>query len=224
MTPPPDDASAPSEPPAPAPTWRRVLREPGLWLLVIAALVAWPLGRYALRSSRPPLPILGTVPDFRFTDHLGRPAGSEQLRGHAWIAGFVFTRCPSTCPALTGRMRELAARIAPLGDSALLVSISVDPEHDTPEVLGRWAAEQGIQAPRWLALSGPLEATRHLVRQGFLLTLDDANAADPNALLHDTRLVLVDRKLGIRGFYDSTDPARVDQLVEDLSRVAEDDD
>lgn len=186
-------------------------------LVVLGAVLA---ARALLTPTLPPLPVLATLPEFRFTDHLGREAGSAQLQGHPWVAGFVFTRCPSTCPALTAHMRDVRDRLAPLGESAQLVSISVDPEHDTTEVLAQWAAKEGISAPAWLAIRGPVEETGRLVRGGFLLALDDTNRADPNALLHDTRLVLVDRRLRIRGFYDSNDPARIEQLIDDVGRLA----
>src|SRR6266516_4919599 len=79
----------------------------------------------------------GTVPSFQFVNQNGQPFGSAQLAGKIWIADFIYTTCPGPCPMISSRMNELQK---PLEKTDVhLVSFSVDPEKDTPDVLHRYA-------------------------------------------------------------------------------------
>jgi protein SCO1/2 len=157
-----------------------------------------------------PLPVLGTVPAFTLTDRSGAEIRSAQLAGGVWIADFIFTRCPDVCPALTARMATLQAA---LPDDVRLVSFSVDPTHDTPEVLRAYAARAGAR-DRWLFLTGARDAMATLLRDGFRVAYaDDGPPTAP--ITHSDRFVLVDRELRIRGYYHGDEP-------DDLARLADD--
>jgi protein SCO1/2 len=188
----------------------------GLLAASFAAVgVAFLRGRQA--ASRPAPPVLGELPDFRLTERRGGAVGRAELAGRPFVADFVFTRCQVYCPRLTARMKELSGR---LGD-ARRISISVDPRHDTPEVLTRYAERWGIAAdPDWLFLTGEESAVRDLVRAGFLLPVEDTpeNAAMP--ILHSNRFALVDRAGRLRGTYDAFEPDALDRLLADLRTVA----
>lgn len=171
------------------------------------------------RAPRAPTPdsrleILAKLPAFALTERSGAVVGPAELAGAPWVADFVFTRCRMSCPLLTGRMRELAARL-PEGSRARLVSISVDPEHDTPEVLRRYAAEQGADE-RWLFLTGPRAELRALVRDGFLLPVEDQPDNAEMPVLHSDRFVLVDAAGRIRGFYSPLESGELDRLLADI--------
>ena len=99
-----------------------------------------------MACRRPSLPVLGTVPPFALTERGGDAVRSEDLAGHVWVADFVFTRCPDFCPALTGRFARLQRELDVATDGIRLVSFSVDPTHDTPEVLQGYAA----RAKKWV--------------------------------------------------------------------------
>src|SRR5213592_2048856 len=95
----------------------------------------------------------GTVPSFQFTNQNGQPFGSAQLAGKIWIADFIYTTCPGPCPMISSRMSELQK---PLGKTDVhLVSFSVDPEKDTPDVLHRYAEKLQAAPGRWDFLTGP---------------------------------------------------------------------
>ena len=106
---------------------------------------------------------------------------------------------------------------------ARLVSVSVDPGYDTPEVLAEYASSYGITDERWLFLTGTREQILKLVTEGFLLGLDDSEHASEMSpaepILHSDRFVLVDGKGVIRGFYDPFDPAGLQNLLLDLKAV-----
>lgn len=177
-----------------------------------AAFLAATLG-----CQRPSLPVLGTVPVFALTERSGARLGSEQLAGHVWIADFVFTRCPDFCPALTARLARLQDRIPAGADPVRLVSITVDPAHDTPEVLRAYAAQAGARAG-WLFLTGPRDAIAALLRDGFKVAwADDGPPSAP--ITHSDRFVLVDRALQIRGYYHGTEEGDVARLARDATAL-----
>jgi protein SCO1/2 len=116
-------------------------------------------------------------------------------------------------------MKELAFRLGPEAE-VRLVSISVDPEHDRPDVLAAYAGKWQVpKRPEWLFLTGEKGAVRELVRTGFLLPVEDApeNVAMP--ILHSNRFVLVDARGRIRGYYDAFEPDALDRLAADLDAL-----
>jgi protein SCO1/2 len=196
---------------------------PWFWVVFLLLAFSWPFVRAVVMSDElpPPPPVLGHVPPFRLTDQHGRPFGDENLRGRAWVAGFMFTRCPSICPALTERMLGIHRRTKNLDESFLLVSFTVDPEHDTPEVLLEYAKQRQIRLSRWTFLTGPRDEIRRVVQEGMkVLVGDAAPGVAPESIAHGTHLVLVDQEMRIRGYYDSADPARIEELLEQIGLLA----
>jgi cytochrome oxidase Cu insertion factor (SCO1/SenC/PrrC family) len=158
--------------------------------------------------------VLSTLPEFSLLDQHGATVTSGALAGRPFVADFIFTRCPAACPRLTARMKELAGRL-PDDSPARLVSISVDPVFDRPEVLAAYAASREISAPRWLLLTGEREAIWDLVRKGFLLPIEEQN--DPaNPILHSNRFALVDAEGRLRGTYEAFEAGALELLLDDL--------
>lgn len=191
---------------------------------VLAIVIAW--GAYGLLRGRPVSgsapPVLGEVPAFRLTERSGAEITRESLLGKIWIADFVFTRCTGICPLLSGRMRELQASVAER-QGVELVSFSVDPEYDTTEVLDAYARKHGADPARWLFLTGDWEATRALIGEGFRLSVSKAAPGEAPAgelITHSDRMVLVDRRGRIRGYYHGTDDEGIELLLADLDRIS----
>ena len=202
-----------------APHPLRALRHPVLWTLVLASLIAaLPLARRALAPPAHPLPVLGTVPAFRFTDQQGAAFGPEMLAGQPWVADFIFTRCPTVCPLMTERLAALQPK---LGERVHLVSVSVDPDFDTPEQLRAFAAQHGAVSPRWHFLTGDSAAIQRAVTDGFKIALvHDGPSDDVANLIHGVHVVLVDGQGRIRGYYDSSDPDALQRLARDAQQLA----
>jgi len=181
---------------------------------LVGALIALSLLAGACAHREPP-PVLGDAPTWQLTNRDGRTVSSADLAGAPYVVDFVFTRCVAICPAMTAQM-ERVTRGLPEGTEIKLVSISLDPEHDTPEVLEGFAAKR--HAPdSWLFLTGAdQEAMFDLSQEGFKLaaTLNPDDPAQP--IVHSTRFVLVDGEGKIRGYYDSLEPEAMDTLREDL--------
>lgn len=198
------------------------LRRGLLWGFLVVALILVAAATLLQRMRRPePLPVYGKLPAFSLVNRDGRTIRLEDLAGAAWVADFIFTRCPASCPMMSARMARLE-RSLPRDLDVLLVSISVDPAHDTPEVLERYARK--YQAPeRWLFLTGEREDVRKLSVEGFKLGLEmdpPPEMAGPEPILHSTRFVLVDGEGQIRGYYEAFDEASTEKLRRDLLRLA----
>lgn len=198
------------------------LRRGLLWGFLVAVLVIVAVATLVQRMRQPePLPVYGKLPSFSLVNRDGRTIRLEDLAGAPWVADFIFTRCPASCPMMSARMARLD-RDLPRDLDLLLVSISVDPTYDTPEVLERYAKK--FQAPeRWLFLTGEREDVRRLSIEGFKLGLDmdpPPGMAGPEPILHSTRFVLVDGEGQIRGYYEAFDEASTKKLRGDLLRLA----
>ena len=158
----------------------------------------------------------GTVPGFQLTNQNGQPFGSAQLSGKIWIADFIYTTCPGPCPMISSRMSELQK---PLQKTDVhLVSFSVDPEKDTPEVLRGYADKLQAEPGRWDFLTGAKPAIYKLSHDGFKLAVSDGSDAQ-GIPVHSTRMVLVDRHGQIRGYYDATEPEAITKLLVDTNHL-----
>jgi len=184
--------------------------------LVTAGLLFWLRQIQVNHFSNRPLPSYGTVPKFELVNQDAQPFGSRELSGKIWIADFIFTTCPGPCPIISTRMSELQK---PLGKSDVhLVSFSVDPEKDTPEVLRVYADKLRKEPLRWDFLTGPLEAITSLSRDGFKLGISEGEQPESGPI-HSTRFVLVDRRGTIRGYYDALAPDGVTKLLADTNHL-----
>jgi protein SCO1/2 len=162
------------------------------------------------------IPSYGIVPGFQVTNQDGQPFGSAQLAGKIWIADFIYTTCPGPCPMISSRMSELQK---PLEKTDVrLVSFSVDPQKDTPEVLRRYSEKLQAEPGRWDFLTGPKPAIYKISHDGFKLAVSDGSDAQ-GIPVHSTRMVLVDRHGQIRGFYDATEPEAITKLLADTNHL-----
>lgn len=190
-----------------------ILRNPWIWAFLAGAVVLTAL-RPLLRHVPEPPPVLGHVPAWELTDASGAPFGSAELRGQVYIVSFFFTRCPSICPALMRGMARLQEGFDTRGDEGIrLVSVSVDPERDTPEVLRAYAEANGVHSPRWTLVTGDVGSVRRLVVDGLKTPMGDAPVSEgpPIDIAHSGKVVLVDGAGGIRGYYD-TDELGLDEV------------
>lgn len=167
------------------------------------------------------LEVFGEVPEFALTDQTGERFARSELAGKAVIANFIFTRCPTVCPLFTMKMQRVAERTA-AADGLALVSFSVDPEYDTPEVLAAYAAEREIDPARWKFLTGDPATVKATVEGGLKMALDRQGTFPDGTpdIVHGTHFVLIDQRGRIRGYYDSTETERIDALVADAKALA----
>ncbi|HVZ41511.1 MAG TPA: SCO family protein [Candidatus Kapabacteria bacterium] len=199
------------------------------WLILIAALLlvataiaAWKLMPGAGGEPRPAASQLadyGVVPDVQLTERNGHPMGLGELKGRIWVANFIFTRCAGSCPAMSSQMQELQDSLRTVGN-VLLVSFTVDPDHDTPQQLQNYAQEYGAREGKWLFLTGTREAMQNLAKDDFHLSMQDGT--DPSEpIIHSKRFVLIDRSGHIRGYYNSDEKDAKSRLLRDITVLGE---
>jgi protein SCO1/2 len=163
------------------------------------------------------LPSYGVVPDFTLTDQANQPfISANTLRGKVWVADFIYTNCAGPCPRMSAQMRQVEQALLPDIKDLRVVSFTVDPARDTPEVLAKYAERYEAQPGVWFFLTGPQATLHNLARNVF--TLGDVNGD----LEHSTRFVLVDRQSRVRGHYLTSDEDALPHLIADAKRVAKD--
>jgi len=234
------------------PAWvRRALPWAVLSLLAIvgALLALWPSpgeivprvtgrlgGSGTGETSLEKLDQYGQVPDFSLVERSRRPVTLQDLRGKVWVANFIYTQCTETCPTQSLQVARLQSEFAAEPDLRL-VSITVDPERDTPEFLSRYAERYQADPERWLFLSGPKHAIYQLAADGFKLSVVDpddpertsgmllrflqprlafATHGSKGLVIHSSRLVLVDRQARIRAYHRPDDEQSLSRLRQNL--------
>ena len=158
----------------------------------------------------------GDVPDFSLVERSGRTVTRQDLDGQIWIADFIFTNCAGTCPMMTDKMRLLQEE---LPENIRMVSFTVDPARDTPEVMAHYADQRGITGDRWMFLTGERDELYKLSKEGFHLAVDDTIGTEIEPITHSTRFALVDGRGRIRGYYDGTAMETVSQLSNDVGNL-----
>ena len=198
-----------------------------LWaplLVIVVGVVSvflWAdLARFA-RQMPAPQP-LDTLPAFDLIERRQVPLRLADLRGKVWVADFMYTSCVEVCPLQSAEMARLQTAFADHADLRL-VSISVDPERDTPAVLTAYAENFRADPERWFFATGEPDAIARLAQEGFRLSAASYVPGDGGSeeymFVHSNRFVLVDRQGRIRGYYRSTDPDDLARLRRDLTAL-----
>ncbi|MEH6592312.1 MAG: FG-GAP-like repeat-containing protein, partial [Halioglobus sp.] len=182
---------------------------------------AWSEPITSLREDEDGVRILMRLPPFTLTDQSGEELASHDLYGHVWVANFIFTRCKASCPVQTALMNELQMGLKETENwkHTRIVSISVDPEYDTPEVLSKFIKERNLETSQWHFLTGTREAIWGLSKNGFKLPVADHAKDTEMPILHSEMMVLVDWEGRIRGYYNGADEEGLRDLKRDISSV-----
>lgn len=188
--------------------------------LLLTLVVALALRTVVAAERAVPPPVLGRVADFTLQDQSRAPVTRATFIGEPWVASFVFTRCATVCPRLNARMQTIQALSRRSAASLRLVTFSVDPEHDAPDVLKSYADAYGADTTRWRFLTGSESSIREIARS-FAVALDGkADPARPDyGIMHSGHLILVDGRGWIRGYYPSSEEGVEKRILEDLQRV-----
>ena len=193
-----------------------------LGLVIAAVLVGYVRGQWKGMERRADVALdkFNHVPDFTLTERTGQPFAAAALHGKIWLADFFFTACPGPCLVMNGKMEAIGQALARDHADAdvRLVSFSIAPGQDTPEVLRKYAARFHAPADKWFFLTGDQTKIYDLARTVFLLpTIDNTNkpnrVADEGDFIHSEKIALVDRAGFIRAYYNSTDPEVVQQVL-----------
>lgn len=198
-------------------------------LLLIWAAACKPAGENA--ASNLELPILGeryvdenqdtvyhTIAQFSFVNQVGDTISKADVAGKVYVADFFFTTCPTICPVMKKEMLRVHEKFKGNPDFKIL-SHSIDPTHDTQEVLKDYAKKLGItDASTWNFLTGDQEKIFEMGQTSYLTTAM-ADQMEPGGFLHSGAFLLIDQQGRIRGVYDGTKSDQVDRLINDIPKI-----
>lgn len=185
----------------------------GLGVVAMVSLVASGMLRSTDKHPKEMM-ALGKVPHFELQDQDGKAFTDQTLQGQVWVCDFVFTRCAGPCPMMTQRMADLQKAVA--GANVRLVSFTVDPEHDTPEVLKAYAAKYGADSRRWTLATGKMD---EIYKLSEAMKLAAVPATKDSPIIHATYFMLVDRDGTVYGPYHGLDEDGTHRLAEDARRL-----
>ena len=165
-----------------------------------------------LTSDQEPLPVIGSIPEFEFIDSEGQSVNLNTLKGKVWVADFIFTTCTMACPIMTDNMNTIHKKYKK-NDDLRLVSISVYPEYDTPEVLKEYASQYDANTDKWHFLTGKEATVKNIIKNGFKI------GDDEDIIFHSEKFALVDKNGMIRSYYNGMKTEDMDKLKKDINRL-----
>ena len=183
-------------------------------LFVLAVAMGYSMWQASVRRDVEQLPVIRAVPEFSLTDQNGQTLTNADLRGKIWIADFIFTRCAGPCPLMTARMLEMQKALVKTPE-VKLVSVTVDPEYDTPEVLKAYAEANFADPERWKFLTGDKVVIEKLVTEGFMQHLSE-EGGEP---VHGTMFLIVDGNGMVRSARMLEDPELIPKVLTDTGNL-----
>jgi protein SCO1/2 len=192
----------------------------GLLLLVTLLAMGLLLQIRSRANARAALPVVGQVADLSLTNQNGRSVSLADLRGHVWVADIIFTRCPGPCLKMTRQMKELENAL-PAGSDTKLVTLTTDPDYDTPAILKTYSERFSADTNRWTFLTGTKDEIRKLGIDSLKLTAVEKKPEErensDDLFIHSTIFVLVDRNAQLRGVFETTgegvEPRQVQEKI-----------
>lgn len=187
------------------------------WVIFSFSMFALPIYKSVNRTLPPEMPKLFQIPDFTLVAENGQNFQWSSLRGRFVIVNFQFTRCPTICKELMLKTQEVEKRIRGLGDKLAIISITVDPEYDTPSVISEYAIGLKANPLIWRFLTGKKEDVEKVVKQFFKSPMDQAEASSASMfdIAHSGSFYLVDDEGWLRSTY-STKKADLDKMMIDV--------
>jgi protein SCO1 len=190
-------------------TTERPFRTIWIGVALIILIVAGSVVLQRLKPHTPeaaPLPIIGSIAPFSLTNQNGVVTTLDDLRGKVWLADIIFTRCPGPCARMTRQMASVQTALSK-DSQAKLVSLTTDPEFDSPDVLKKYADKFGADPSRWQFLTGPKLGIAALAGDSLKLTAlekkpEERTSAD-DLFIHSTIFVLVDKQARLRGAFET---------------------
>jgi protein SCO1 len=196
----------------------RVIESKLFWLAFVVLAFAVPLYRSFVQKPLTPPPVLSTLKDFELVDQGGRKVSLASLKGSVLVTNFIFTSCPDTCPRLTAQMAKIQNRVLRSAPLVKLVSISVDPETDTPEVLKEYGNRFKSDPRVWTFLTGSLKDIEDVVVAGFKVAIDRGQAQQEDVtnlmdITHGEHFVIVDQLGQIRAYKFARTEVEINEIV-----------
>jgi len=187
--------------------------------VVLLGVVALFIRAQAQKSN---LPHLGQVQPFQLTNQLGQTTALRDLQGKVWVGDIIFTRCGGPCPKMTEEMSKLEKTLPP--DSSLrFVTLTTDPENDTPSLLKSYGEKFGADFSRWIFLTGTKAEIKKLAVESWKLPAFEKDKSERESVndlfVHSTYFVLIDKSGTMRGVYESLEPGFQEKIRADIQSL-----
>jgi cytochrome oxidase Cu insertion factor (SCO1/SenC/PrrC family) len=183
-----------------------------IWVgfLLFFALFALAFFMWFVQATRhfgqPLLRVIGPVSNFNLTNQDDKNVSLADFTNHVWVADIIFTRCAGPCPRMTGQMKALQGAL-PKASTAKLVTLTTDPEFDTPEVLKKYGTHFGADFSRWTFLTGSKNEIARLAANSLKLSAEPVKPTEQkdaaDLFIHTTIFVIVDKHAHLRGFFET---------------------
>ncbi len=162
------------------------------------------------------------IADFTFINQNGKTITQKDYENTIYVADFFFTTCPTICPKMTDNMVWLQNQLKNYPNVKLL-SFSVLPDIDSPEILKKYAIEKGVDDAKWNLVTGNKSAIYYLARKSYL-AVKTGKPEELYDMVHTENFILVDKNKRIRGFYDGTnlDQPSEDSKTKNMQQLLED--
>ena len=157
------------------------------------------------------------IPDFHFVTHENKSINLDSLSGKIHVADFFFTTCPGICPKLSKNLEEVHDFINTISD-VVIVSYSIDPKNDSLPALAAYAKKHHANPQKWSFVRGQQDSVYTLATKGYLVPTESGGGHE-NGFLHSQRIILVDKQLRIRGFYDGLDQNEINRLITEIKTL-----
>lgn len=187
-------------------------------LVITGLFVASKLGK----SKESGFPVLSEVKDFALTNQVGEPIGRSKLDGQVWVGNIIFTQCAGPCPRLTQLMATIQQDLKGV-DGVRLVTLTTDPDHDTPSVLKKYGQKYSSDPNRWWFLTGSKKEIAGLARDSLKLTALEKDPAerdsDVDLFIHSTIFVVVDKHGRMRATFETDEPDSRTKILDAVKRL-----
>tara|TARA_X000001036_G_C20523223_1_gene742991 strand:+ start:310 stop:891 length:582 start_codon:yes stop_codon:yes gene_type:complete len=160
--------------------------------------------------SKKTLPVLGNINNFILYDQNGNEFSEQDLLGNYWISDFIFTTCAGPCPVMSSQFQGFQEKYSDNSNLKLL-SISVNPQYDTPNILQNYGERYNADFKKWNFLTGDVNEIHTLALESF--KVGDAE----NPIFHSAFFILIDDQAQIRGYYNSTINEDINKMYSDIN-------
>jgi len=158
------------------------------------------------------------VPNFRYINQDSSWTQRSDFKGKILVVDFIFTHCPNICPIMTHNMKLVQMATIDLENQVEFVSFSIDPTNDTPSRFREYIKEMEINAPNWVFLTGDEKKTYDLAMNHLWVGVEKSKVKGEN-ILHDNKVVLVDKEGYVRGMYAGTETNDMNRLQDDMRKL-----
>jgi len=183
-----------------------------LWGLLVLGILGV-TGAYVVSLTQPRLPVISHILPFSLTNQAGMAVNAGSLKGRPWVANVIFSRCPTQCRKLSRQMQKLQSLV---GESARMVTLTADPEFDTPEVLKRYGKQYEANPERWWFLTGNRKEIYRLAIEDLKFTVLETGTPGgklEDLFIHSANFVIVDRHGNLRAVVQSEDVNAEEEVV-----------